>query len=124
MNRDDDRVYNAGPGSKIRLKANNSLLSPDDFPSYSSHLTPLGEAYASIGDPHARPVGKSNDWWAVGIHVAPAARTKRDNSTAPAPIDHAQPELRAQSSGGAAAAARRVRWFTNADQASHGRSAV
>lgn len=48
MNRDDDRVYNDGPGSKIRLKANNSLLGPDDFPFYPSTVTVLGQAYAAL----------------------------------------------------------------------------
>ena len=48
VSRDGDMVYNNGPGSPVRLKANNSLLSPEDFPFYPSSLTPLGEAYASI----------------------------------------------------------------------------
>ena len=48
FSRDDDRVYNDGPGSKIRLKANNSLLGPDDFPFYPSTVTVLGQAYAAL----------------------------------------------------------------------------
>ena len=37
-----------GPGSAVRLKANNSLLSPANFAGYPSTLTPLGKAYESL----------------------------------------------------------------------------